>query len=204
VAATFSQWAVGAKARVTLRMLLQLVAGIGFGGLGNAVPTYAKALAVELQAEPGTRFTYGGIPHQVFGAVFAHKLAARGFTPQTYLHQRILEPIGAPVAAWRSLKDGTQPLPTGAFVTASSWATFGRFVLERRRRLAPCFSGSAANPRYGLSWWQSPLASEPDLIYASGAGGQGLYLVPSRGAVVVKFGNGSSYAHGTFLRRLLT
>jgi len=167
------------------------------------VPTYEAALAVALKSEPGTTFAYGGIALQVFGAVLARKLAPRALTPQAYLRERVLEPIGAHVASWRTLKDGTQPLPTGAFVAAAQWAAYGRFVLEQRGRFAECFEGSAANARYGLGWWLSPLASEPDLAYASGSGGQAMYLVPSRGAVVVKFGKGASYAHDAFLRRLL-
>jgi CubicO group peptidase (beta-lactamase class C family) len=147
----------------------------------------------------------------VFGAVLARKLAPRGITPHAYLRERILDPIGVTIGAWRSLKDGTQPLPTGAYVGAREWATFGDFVanggVRRGKRvvdadaLARCFVGSAANARYGLCWWLSPLPSVPDLVYASGAGGQALYIVPSRRLVIVKFGNAASYKHDAFLRR---
>ena len=203
VAQTFPAWEQDArKAQVTLRELLQLTSGFGFGGLGTAVPTYERALAMELRDAPGTRFTYGGIPLQVFGAVLAHKLGTR--TPHDYLRERIFAPIGLIVAQWRRLGDGTQPLPTGAFLTAREWLKFGTFVLERRwGELAACFAGSTANPRYGLTWWLSPLAAHPDLAYASGSGGQALYVLPSERAVVVKFGNASSYKHDAFLRRLL-
>ena len=64
------------KRRVTVRMLLSLTAGFGFGGLGASVPIYERALAMPLRDEPGSRFTYGGIPLQVFGAFFARKLAS--------------------------------------------------------------------------------------------------------------------------------
>src|ERR1700687_4739589 len=44
VADTFPEWNVDKwKRRVTLRHLLGLTSGIGFGGLGSAVPTYARA-----------------------------------------------------------------------------------------------------------------------------------------------------------------
>lgn len=204
VAQTFPAWAADArKAQVTLRELLQLTSGFGFGGLGTTVPTYERALAMELRDEPGSRFTYGGIPLQVFGAVLAHKLGSR--TPHDYLRRRIFDPIGLVVAQWRRLKDGTQPLPTGASLTAREWLKFGTFALEGRLdgTLAACFVGSTANPRYGLCWWLSPLAAQPDVAYASGSGGQGLYLVPSERSVVLKFGNASSYKHDAFLRRLL-
>jgi CubicO group peptidase (beta-lactamase class C family) len=212
VAATIASWRDDPeKARVTLRQLLQLTSGIGFGGLGSAVPTYAAALETALKNAPGERFTYGGIPLQVFGAVLARKLAPR--TPHDFLRERLLERIGLQIASWRTLKDGTQPLPTGAFLTAREWLKFGVLVRDRGRwkgeavlreaALAACFSGSAPNPRYGLGWWLSPLPSRPDIVYASGAGGQALYVIPSEDAVVVKFGNASSYKHEAFLRRLL-
>ena len=196
---------------VTLRMLLQLTSGIGFGGLGSAVPTYDNALEVPLKNAPGERFTYGGIPLQVFGAVLERKL---GRPVHDYLRERILDPIGMHVASWRTLRDGRSPLPTGAFVAAEQWARFGRLVLNRGawdgRPIVPaavmarCFEGSAANPRYGVCWWLSPLGEFPDLVYASGAGGQALYIIPSLATVVVKFGTSNSYRHETFLSRLLS
>jgi len=214
VARTVPAWAEDPlKARVTLRELLQLTSGIGFGGLGALVPTFERALATRLKDEPGTRFTYGGIPLQVFGAVLSRKLAERGVSPQAYLRERILDPIGLQVDSWRTLEDGTQPLPTGAFVTAREWMKFGRFICDggmwqgasvvAASSLARCFQGSLPNPRYGLGWWLSPLPDVPDLVYASGSGGQALYVVPSLDTVIVKFGKSASYKHETFLRHLL-
>lgn len=213
VAQTIAEWKTDPrKARVTLRELLALTSGIGFGGLGSAVPTYERALAVMIKDEPGERFTYGGIPLQVFGAVLARKLAARKQTPHEYLRARLLDPIGMHVGSWRSLADGTQPLPTGAFVTAREWAKFGRFVVDgarwngkplvRETSLAPCFIGSSANPHYGLGWWLAPVAAPPGIVHASGSGGQAMYLIPPERMVVVKFGRSTSYKHDAFLKRL--
>jgi CubicO group peptidase (beta-lactamase class C family) len=203
VGETFASWRAGRRGEVTLRMLLQLTSGIGFGGLGNAVPTYEKALAVEPKNDPGSTFTYGGIPLQVFGAVLAEKLAVRGLTPHAYLRERILDPIGCEVASWRVLRDGTHPLPTGAFLTAASWARYG-FSMRLGDRTTESLRGSAANPRYGLGWWLSPLPEEPDLFYASGSGGQAMYVFPNRRIVVVVFAAASSpVAHATLVRRLV-
>jgi CubicO group peptidase (beta-lactamase class C family) len=213
VARTIASWKTDPwKARVTLRELLQLTSGIGFGGLGASVPPYEKALAVELKNEPGTTFTYGGILLQVFGAVLAHKLEWRNLTPHAYLAERIFAPIGLHIGSWRKLKDGTQPLPTGAFVAASEWLKYGAFLASggsvQGKSVVPepalrtCFQGSQANPRYGLAFWLSPPGTPPDLVYASGSAGQALYVVPSLDVVVVKFGNSASYKHDAFLKRL--
>ncbi|HET9392010.1 MAG TPA: serine hydrolase [Candidatus Rubrimentiphilum sp.] len=203
VGATFPAWRDDpVKKKVTLRMLLSLTAGIGFGGLGSAVPVYEKALATLLRDPPGTKFTYGGIPLQIFGAVLAQKLAPQKLTPHEYLRERILNEAGVEIASWRKLADGTQPLPTGAFLTATNWLRYGEYILQRLDEFAECFEGTAANPRYGLCWWLAPPGAPADTVYASGSGGQALYVIPSLRLVAVRFGNGGSYNHGAFLKRL--
>ncbi len=190
------------KRRVTVRMLLSLTAGFGFGGLGASVPAYDSALAMPLKHEPGSRFTYGGIPLQVFGAFFARKLAGRRQTPHEYLRERVLDPAGVEIASWRTLPDGTQPLPTGASLSAESWIAYGKFITMNRAVLAPCFAGSRANARYGLGWWLGARYAPPDLAYASGSAGQALYLVPSLDLAIAHFGRSASYRHEAFMKRL--
>jgi len=203
VGATFSSWQDDpVKRQVTIRQLLTLTAGIGFGGLGSAVPVYEKALAVQLKDRPGTRFTYGGIPLQVFGAVLSEKLRSRGLAPHEYLAARVLEPAGVVIASWRKLADGTQPLPTGAFLTARNWLAYGRYVLAHRNEFADCFTGTDANPRYGLCWWLATQGAPADTVYASGSGGQALYVIPSAELVAARFGGGGSFKHEGFLKRL--
>ena len=185
----------------SVRELLTLTAGVPFGGMGSAVPPYEKALASEQRNAPGEKFTYGGIPLQIFGAIFAENLKPLGMTPHEYLHARILKPNRVSVASWRTLKDGTHPLPTGAFLTARNWARYGEFVAANASEYAECFRGTQANPRYGLCWWLAPAGAPPDLVYASGSGGQAMYVVPSQNLVIVRFGNGGSFNHEVFLRR---
>ena len=189
------------KRRVTIQMLLSLTAGFGFGGLGASVPTYERALATPLRTEPGSRFTYGGIQLQVFGAVLTRKLAPQGVTPHEYLCRRVLDPARVHVASWRTLQDGTHPLPTGACLRPSDWLAYGRLVLRERVKLEPCFLGTRVNLRYGLGWWLGARGAPSDLIYASGAAGQALYLVPSLDLAIVRFGKSSSYRHDAFLKR---
>jgi CubicO group peptidase (beta-lactamase class C family) len=191
------------KSRVTLRMLLSLTAGYGFGGLGASVPPYDRALVMQLRNEPGTQFVYGGISLQVFGAVLARKLANRGQTPHEYLQERILKPAGISIDRWKELPDGTHPLPTGAFLNAENWLAYGRYIVAQRTRFAECFIGSEANPRYGLGWWLGARNAPPDLAYASGSNGQALYVSLSLDVIVVRFGS-KTIAHETFLKRLFT
>jgi CubicO group peptidase (beta-lactamase class C family) len=188
----------------TIRELLTLTAGVPFGGLGSAVPTYEKALASEQRNAPGSTFTYGGIPLQIFGAILSERLKPSSLTPHEYLHARVLDANGIRISSWRTLKDGTHPLPTGAFVTARNWARYGEFAARNASEYAECFTGTRANPRYGLCWWLAPSGAPADLFYASGSGGQAMYVSPARDIVAVRFGNGGSFNHEAFLKRLFS
>jgi CubicO group peptidase (beta-lactamase class C family) len=67
---------------------------------------------------------------------------------------------------------------------------------------AACTTGSAANPNYGLGLWLAHRDGKLVSFYASGAGGQGLYILPQRGIVAVRFGQSSSWNHAAFVKRL--
>ena len=58
------------------------------------------------------------------------------------------------------------------------------------------------NPAYGLGLWL--IRRDGDVVgyYASGAGGQGLYVIPQRRIVAVHFGNDASWNHAAFIKRL--
>jgi CubicO group peptidase (beta-lactamase class C family) len=190
------------KDGITVRMLLNLTAGYGFGGLGSAVPTFAHALEIAPKNAPGTTFTYGGIALQVFGAFFAERLRPKKLTPHDYLRERVLEPANVSVTSWRTLKDGTHPLPTGAFLTTHNWLAYGAYVLAHRERYREALAGSAANARYGLGWWLAGPKMPPDLFYASGSGGQGLYVIPSQELVAVRFSDGGSPNHPGVIKKI--
>lgn len=192
------------RKNITPRMLLNLSAGYGFGGLGSAVPVYLKALEIPLKNPPGATFTYGGIPLQVFGAYVARKLAPLKMTPLDFLRERVFEPAHVQIAQWRELSDGTHPLPTGAQLTARNWLAYGRYVLANREKYRDAFTPSPANARYGLGWWLSLKGLPDDLFYASGSAGQGLYVIPSQNLIVVHFGKSTSYKHEMLLKKLLS
>ncbi len=188
---------------ISVRMLLNLTAGYGFGGLGSAVPTFERAWEIVPKDAPGARFTYGGIALQVFGAFFARRLQPRGQTPHDYLRERVLQPAGVQIPTWRALKDGKHPLPTGASLTARTWLAYGAYVLRHRERYRDAFVGSAANARYGLGWWLAAPKTPADLFYASGSGGQALYAIPSLDLLAVRFGDGGSLNHPAMVKNIL-
>lgn len=213
VCATIPEWNEVGKNRVRVRDLLGLTSGLPFGGLGAGVPAFEAAIAKPLAQVPGTTFTYSGIPLQVFGALFSRKLASRDLTPLAYLKQRIFDPIGLRIGSWRKLKDSTETLPTGAFLTARDWSRFGQLLLQGgmwdgtcvvgKSTIENCWQPGKVNERYGLGFWlYEPRDKERSVAYASGAGGQGLYIIPSKNAVIVHFGQSNSYNHERFLRRI--
>jgi len=214
VSQTITEWRDDArKTTVTIRELLSMTAGIPFGGLGASVPTYDAAIAKPLAADPGTIFTYGGIPLQIFGALLARKLAPKKQMPLAYLQGRLFEPMGLEAGHWRTLKDGTHTMPTGAFLTARNWAKFGALLASRgtlhgkvliaAEQLDECWNPSAINPRYGMGFWLHSLKNGTRVVYASGAGKQALYVCPEQKLTVVHFADSKSFNHERFLQHLL-
>jgi len=137
------------REKITLRQLLNLTSGIPGGNLGR-IPTYQEAVQSPAEAPPGTRFSYGPVPFQIFGEVMRRKL---GGDPLAYLQRRIFQPIGLEYAFWRRGPDGNPHLPSGAFLTARNWARFGELVRQGGFGkgsgwwMPPCWTGALSPPR---------------------------------------------------------
>lgn len=160
LAQTLTEWQGDPwRSQINLRQLLHLTSGIPGGNLARP-PTYRAALETPAEAPPDTRFSYGPIPFQIFGEVMRRKLKG---DPLEYLTRRIFKPIGLEYAFWRRGPDGNPHLPSGARLTARSWARFGELVrqggvwqgqrLIDEALLQKCFEPSKVNPLYGLTWW---------------------------------------------------
>jgi CubicO group peptidase (beta-lactamase class C family) len=228
---TITEWQTdGRKSAITVRQLLHLTSGLDPSGRLLRGPRvsdkYAAAINVEALATPGAAFAYGPSHYFVFGEFLRRKLAAKNETPYDYLQRRILQPIGLNAARWSTDRAGNHQLSFGAFLTAREWAKFGELVrnggewegkaIVSRESLAQCFEGSDANPAYGLTFWLNNTGVDAqgwtrkqqsgmpeDLVFAAGAGGQRLYIIPSRELTIVRQGEGARYDNGEFLSRLL-
>ncbi len=175
--------------------------------LSRSEDFFGQGVAAPAENEPGARFEYGSNHFFAFGALLERRLQQRGVKPDTvweWYQANLLDPIGMTVASiGRDLKRQPQ-IAGGASASAREWARFGEFVrlggacvqpdgtrrqVLRSELLDECFRPSAANPRYGLTWWLGPLQSAklPPVRVAAGLGKQRLYVIPSAGLVAVRF-----------------
>ena len=207
---TLTEWRNDERRHITIRHILSLTSGITGGPIARP-PTYADAIAQEPQAAPGERFAYGPTPFQIFGEIMRRKT---GGDPLDYLTRRILAPLNIEPTRWRCGADGMPHMPSGAGLTARDWARFGHFVQQGGEgrvdaaALRECFTGTRANPGYGLSFWllregliapgrnagieiDSALSERfGGISMAAGAGNQRLYLIPSLDLVIARQATG--------------
>jgi CubicO group peptidase (beta-lactamase class C family) len=213
LAETLTEWKSDPmKRKITLRHLLSLTGGLDAGSNGR-VPTYADAIQFPAKHDPGIRFQYGPVPYQTFGEFLRRKLLRRRQDPLAYLTERILNPIGLKVGLWRRGIDRNPQLPSGAFLTATEWVKFGELLRQEGvwngKRLVsfdtvrPCFVGSKANPKYGLTFWLGPSSAQGKFYMAAGAGKQRLYVIPPAKMVIVRFGDNAPFRDDEFLGYLL-
>lgn len=207
---TLSEWRSDDRRRITIRHILSLTSGISGGPIARP-PTYADAIAQTAEVAPGERFAYGPTPFQIFGEIVRRKT---GGDPLDYLTRRILAPLDIEPAHWRRGADGMPHMPSGAGLTARDWARFGWFVLQGgegrvdEAALRECFTGTRANPGYGLSFWLLRDGLVPPgrdagieidtrmserlggIAMAAGAGNQRLYLIPALDLVIARQATG--------------
>lgn len=212
--------------KVTIRQLLNLTSGLEASPDGGLVVTSAPG---QKFAYGGTSFMIFAelMSRKLHGEDLLAYLTRRVFTPigiavDGWQRDGAGRPglaSGASISARAWGEFGLLLLHRG------EWK--GRALIPRAA-MAECGRGSEANPGYGLGVWlnaaepaQRPpagveragpsdhLIKAPDLPHdlwlAAGTGGQRLYILPSAGLVVVRFGHntGPDYRDDEFLRTLL-
>jgi CubicO group peptidase (beta-lactamase class C family) len=165
-----------------------------------------------------------------------------GRTTTGYIEGRVLNRLGLGRLNYKKDAHGN-PLPaTGFELTAREWAKLGELGLGRGnyrgRQIVPAellreaFSGSPANPSYGLTFWLNQEAQSgreadmermldlpwesarwtdvcickdapADMVVALGSGYQRLFVIPSLKAIIVRQGSNARFSDADFLRLVL-
>ena len=244
VSDTITEWKSDPlKSQITIRQLLSQTDGIeGASRLHRPSIRDRNAMAVRLPvlAKAGSAFIYGPSHLQIFSEVLRRKLNGRATTD--YMESRVLNRLGLGRLNYKKDARGNPLLATGFELTAREWARLGELVLGRGnyhgRQIIPAdllreaFSGSQANPSYGLTFWLNQEASSgkeadmermldlpwqsaqwadvcickdapADMVAALGSGYQRLFIIPSLSATIVRQGSNAKFSDAHFLRLAL-
>lgn len=181
------------EALITVRHLLTMTSGL------------SEALAYE--ADAGTTWYYNtSAYHELFRVIEA----AAGMSRDQFAQRRLHDPIGMQDAAWRPqrLNASARDMARFGLLVLADGRWDGTPILDHPTYLAEATRPSQSlNPSYGYLWWLNgqsgfvlpgpsprltagPLMPDApaDLVAALGAGDKKIYVVPSRGLVVVRHG----------------
>ena len=244
VSDTITEWKSDPlKSQITIRQLLSQTDGIeGASRLHRPSIRDRNAMAVRLPvlAKAGSAFIYGPSHLQIFSELLRRKLNGRATT--AYMESRVLNRLGLGRLNYKKDARGNPLLATGFELTAREWARLGELVLGRGnyhgRQVVPAdllpeaFSGSQANPSYGLTFWLNQEAlsgreadmermldlpwqsaqwadvcickdAPADMVVALGSGYQRLFIIPSLSATIVRQGSNAKFSDAHFLRLAL-
>lgn len=192
----------GQESAITIRHLLSMTSGL--------------SPALEYQAAAGSAWQYNTRAYSLLVDVL-EAVTGDGIGPLT--KRWLTDPLGMDDTGWRRrpwVAPGMDANPIGLFTTARDLARFGEMMMvggvwQGRRLVSQAYVTAAVapsqslNPAYGLLWWLNGLplrtgsessgrtvlvpAAPRDLFAAQGALGRRVYVVPSRGLVVVRLGD---------------
>jgi CubicO group peptidase (beta-lactamase class C family) len=171
VADTITEWrGVEGKRDITIRMLLQMTAGLdeGVAALYRGRPRDKGAVAVglPLRDAPGSAFRYGPVCWELLGEVLRRKCAARGTTTERFIYSAVMGPIGLTAGdEWKSDLTDHYYLSTGAEMTVTGLGRLGRTLAEllsgrnsaglNASRFKEMTRPSGANPMFGGGLWRN-------------------------------------------------
>jgi CubicO group peptidase (beta-lactamase class C family) len=169
-----------------------------------------------MNATPGERWQYNSGGVIALGGVIYN---ATGTVADEYARQHLFEPIGIRTSYWfKGSPNGLPHMGGGLGLRASDLARIGYLVLRKGKWgdtqivseswlrestghhvRAPRTFGSHSTD-YGYLWWLLPLDNraggtwDTDIITASGAKGQWLFIVPKYDLVVAATSNGAGFS----------
>jgi CubicO group peptidase (beta-lactamase class C family) len=245
VSDTITEWKSDPrKSQITIRQLLSQTDGIEAASrLQRPSIRDRNTMAIRLPsiAEPGSAFIYGPSHLQIFSELLRRKL--KGRSTIAYFEAHVSSRLGLHHLNYKKDSLGNPLVATGFELTAREWARLGELALGNGnyhgRQIVPApllreaFTGSQANPSYGLTFWLNQqsrkLSGEADMermldlpwqnaqwtdvcsctdapadmVVALGSGYQRLFVIPSLKAIIVRQGSNAKFSDAHFLRLVL-
>jgi CubicO group peptidase (beta-lactamase class C family) len=172
---TLTEWRGDRRRSITLNQLLSHTSGLNPDGdlIYPARDQLAAAVGVHLIDPPGSRFHYGAVGYQAFGEILQRKLRSKDRSVESYLRNKIFDPLDIDIANWKHDDAGNPLLHTGLSLSTEEWAKFGVFInfiktgkqkqLITEQELVQLFMGHVANPAYGMGFWLNRPPPVPQL-----------------------------------------
>ena len=207
------EWQGDGRKNISLNDLLQMQSGLQWNeNYGNRSDVNLMlhreadmglyALSMPLAYEPGTHWYYSS------GATNIVMRYLRGKFPSdeaflSYMRERLFAPLSISNPHFEPDMNGTPVGSSYLYVTARDYARFGQLFLDDGcigdRRILPegwvdytVTPASASEGRYGAFFWLNRCRVCPDvpedMFSCNGHDGQQIYIVPSKGLVVVVLG----------------
>ena len=207
------QWQNDGRKAITLNDLMQMQSGLEWNeNYGNRSDVNLMlhrekdmglfALSKPLEYEPGTHWYYSSGSTNIVMRYLRGKFAS-DVEFLTYIRERLFGPLGIRNAHFEPDMSGTPVGSSYLYVTARDYARFGEMFLEdgcvEGERILPegwvdytTTPASDSNGGYGAFFWLNRGGSCPDapadMFSCQGHDGQEIYIIPSKGLVVVILG----------------
>lgn len=176
----------------------------------------AVALSVPRLDAPGTRYRYNSHAAYIAGIIVGN---ATGGGMEAFAQERLFGPLGISRYDWQEDNDGITKGQGNLFLTADGFARIGELVLNRGnyggdRIISEHWIDESLTPRvdisssssnathYGYYWYQHSIEMAGKTVtywFASGNGGNKIFIVPQRQMVVTVMS--TAYGQGRGHRR---
>jgi CubicO group peptidase (beta-lactamase class C family) len=186
--------------QITIRSLLEMKSGLLWEEDSSEYEIEKESdwveaiLSQELVAEPGTEFNYSTGNTHVLSAVIQ---AATGKSTCQFAIENLFEPLGITVEHWGRDPSGVYSGGYNLYLTTREMAAFGLLYLNNGvhegKQVVPesaVIDASLPTSRigsgtgYSQGWWTDTIDGH-EMYFASGHGGQFIYVIPTLDTVLV-------------------
>ncbi len=201
------------KKKITIKHLLTMTAGFKWNEFGGIPPKLSESddvikaiLELPMDSEPGTKFTYNSGVSVILGRLLEK------FSNKRYeeLLSEFFKILGVNNFKIDYLTDDVANSGAGLWMTARGLTKVGQFLLKNDNRFISSEWIKKSTKKmvergnhsdYAMHWWRYDkdnkilkLLNNTEIYFASGHGGQFLWVLPELGKTVVVFS--SNYSNG--------